>query len=597
MMKNTRLVLLTSVAFPLMLSGPPAFAQESGPLAPIVVAQADALAAAQAEVAAAQAALQEAQASGGDVAAAQARLDAALSALAEAEAAAQSAPPPAEEPPPPEEPAAPEAAEPPPPSEPPATPETPEPPAADQAPTLETPPPEQPAAPETEPPAAPPPVLEAPPADQPAPDLAPPPAEGQPESAPEAPPVEEPASPPPASAEPPPAEDPAAETPPAPEPGATQPGEQTAAPPTAESEGSAVESQLEAQGDQEAVDNLRVLRKKLRQEEASGEEAEADGAVDDNQAESDGGGNEEVRREGGDRDRDRDGHRDRRPDGEIVLDLGGRFIIKLGDQIVIRQDDEYESDRFLHRARDVEVEHFRGGYTRTTVTREDGTQIFTVRDQYGDIITRTRVDRRGRQVVLIDNRTFYHDGRPAYVRFEDELPPLRLEIPQEEYIVETSRADREAIRAALMAPPVEAVERPYAIEEIRTSERLRDKVRRVDLNTITFDFGSAAISPSQFEALAAVGQAIEDILAKSPDEVFLIEGHTDAVGSDNDNLVLSDRRAEAIAVALSSNFEIQPENLVTQGYGEQYLKVPTEEEERENRRVTVRRITELAAKG
>jgi len=148
-----------------------------------------------------------------------------------------------------------------------------------------------------------------------------------------------------------------------------------------------------------------------------------------------------------------------------------------------------------------------------------------------------------------------------------------------------------------MAPPVEAVERPYAIEEIRTSERLRDKVRRVDLNTITFDFGSAAISPSQFEALAAVGQAIEGILAQSPDEIFLIEGHTDAVGSDTDNLVLSDRRAEAIAVALSSNFEIQPENLVTQGYGEQYLKVPTEEEERENRRVTVRRITELAAKG
>jgi outer membrane protein OmpA-like peptidoglycan-associated protein len=34
---------------------------------------------------------------------------------------------------------------------------------------------------------------------------------------------------------------------------------------------------------------------------------------------------------------------------------------------------------------------------------------------------------------------------------------------------------------------------------------------------------------------------------------------------------------------------------VTQGYGEQYLKVPTEEPERENRRVTVRRITPLVA--
>jgi outer membrane protein OmpA-like peptidoglycan-associated protein len=66
------------------------------------------------------------------------------------------------------------------------------------------------------------------------------------------------------------------------------------------------------------------------------------------------------------------------------------------------------------------------------------------------------------------------------------------------------------------------------------------------------------------------------------------------VGSDTDNLVLSDRRAESIAVALSTNFEIPPENLVTQGYGEQYLKIATAEAERENRRVTLRRITQLA---
>jgi outer membrane protein OmpA-like peptidoglycan-associated protein len=67
------------------------------------------------------------------------------------------------------------------------------------------------------------------------------------------------------------------------------------------------------------------------------------------------------------------------------------------------------------------------------------------------------------------------------------------------------------------------------------------------------------------------------------------------VGEPTANLILSDRRAEAIAVALSSNFDVSPENLVTQGYGEQYLKVPTEEAERENRRVTVRRITPLVA--
>ena len=38
-----------------------------------------------------------------------------------------------------------------------------------------------------------------------------------------------------------------------------------------------------------------------------------------------------------------------------------------------------------------------------------------------------------------------------------------------------------------------------------------------------------------------------------------------------------------------------PENLVTQGYGEQYLKVDTQGPE-ENRRVAVRRITPLIDK-
>ena len=46
-------------------------------------------------------------------------------------------------------------------------------------------------------------------------------------------------------------------------------------------------------------------------------------------------------------------------------------------------------------------------------------------------------------------------------------------------------------------------------------------------------------------------------------------------------------------MALSQNFDIPPENLVTEGYGEQYPKVPTEGPERRNRRATVVRLTDL----
>jgi outer membrane protein OmpA-like peptidoglycan-associated protein len=48
---------------------------------------------------------------------------------------------------------------------------------------------------------------------------------------------------------------------------------------------------------------------------------------------------------------------------------------------------------------------------------------------------------------------------------------------------------------------------------------------------------------------------------------------------------------------LSDRFQVPAENLSTQGYGKQYLKVPTDAPERQNRRVTVRRITPLLAGG
>ena len=116
---------------------------------------------------------------------------------------------------------------------------------------------------------------------------------------------------------------------------------------------------------------------------------------------------------------------------------------------------------------------------------------------------------------------------------------------------------------------------------------------RVDLDTVTFDTGSWEVTPDQVERLAVIADGMNRAIAANSSEVFLVESHTDAVGSDVDNLSLSDRRAESVALVLSEQFRVPAENLTTQGYGEQYLKVPTEGPERANRRVTVRRITPL----
>ena len=135
----------------------------------------------------------------------------------------------------------------------------------------------------------------------------------------------------------------------------------------------------------------------------------------------------------------------------------------------------------------------------------------------------------------------------------------------------------------------------FPSEEVVESPRIRDKARRIDLDTINFDFNSAVISQSEIEKLDGVAWAIGKLLEENPGETFLIEGHTDAVGSDMYNLALSDERAYAVIDALTQYYEIPPENLVAQGYGERYLKVDTQDRSRENRRVAIRRITPLVA--
>jgi len=288
--------------------------------------------------------------------------------------------------------------------------------------------------------------------------------------------------------------------------------------------------------------------------------------------------------------------RERREGDRIIIEEpGDRTIIRQGNDIIIRHD---ENDRFrrLYGPDEVRVERRGPGEEVTTVQRPDGSEIITVRDEYGNLIRRVRREPAGREVVLIENRRSGIGVRPGYGYVEEDvlrLPPPRVTIPREEYIVETERASPSQIVEAFTAPPVERIDRAYTLDEIRRSQPLRERMRRVDLDTINFEFGSWELPPDQINALSVIADGLRQAISRNPNEIFLIEGHTDAVGSDEDNLTLSDRRAETVATILTQQFQIPAENLTTQGYGEQYLKVNTQGPERENRRVTLRRITPL----
>ncbi|MCX7311351.1 MAG: OmpA family protein [Alphaproteobacteria bacterium] len=262
-----------------------------------------------------------------------------------------------------------------------------------------------------------------------------------------------------------------------------------------------------------------------------------------------------------------------------------RTIIREGDRAIIRHS---EANRFAVGARDVRTER-RGNLAETIVELATGVRIINETDPEGRLMRRYRRDQSGREVIIIDNGPAYRHGpAPMFI----DLPPPRVRIPRDRYILEANRAQPQEIYDVFMEPPVEQIDQPYSLDQVRFNAPLRDRMPRVDLD-ITFDTGSWQLSPDQVDRLAAIADGINRAVQRNPREVFMVEGYTDAVGADIDNLSLSDRRAESVAVALTEQFQVPPENLVTQGYGEQYLKVPTSGPEEANRRVAVRRISPL----
>ncbi len=281
--------------------------------------------------------------------------------------------------------------------------------------------------------------------------------------------------------------------------------------------------------------------------------------------------------------------------GALLPVLGGKVVEDEGDRFVVERDGEYyvrrdESALFRDDGADVFVEPLEGGRTRETITRPNGVKIVTLRDPGGYVLRRLKVLPNGDEITLFDTRD---EGAERFMDYDSTLPPLQVDIPQDQYIVSGGSHDRRYLSDVFLAPPVEPVETQYSLRNIRENNRIRSKVRRVDLDSITFDTGSATVRQSQVPFLADIAGSLLDVVGRNPQAVFLIEGHTDAVGSEIYNLTLSDRRAETVARILVDAYGVPPENLVVEGYGEQFLKIDTAAAERRNRRVTIRNISPL----
>ena len=271
-----------------------------------------------------------------------------------------------------------------------------------------------------------------------------------------------------------------------------------------------------------------------------------------------------------------------------IINNNKEVVSNSGDRVVVRQPDGtyviYKDDDALLRqpGNTVRTETYRDGSTRTIVTRQDGSQVVTVRDATGRVLRRVAYDKQGREYVLIND-------------MQAETPVVVSQLPRPtggQITTSTMGADAE-LQLRLAALEAERLGRTFSLRQVREIAEVRALAATIAVDNITFDTGSAAIKATEAEKLTKIGALMTDLIRRNPNEIFLIEGHTDAVGSGASNLALSDRRAESVAKALTEYFDVPPENLVVQGYGETDLRVNTEGDERANRRAAVRIITPL----
>ncbi len=272
-----------------------------------------------------------------------------------------------------------------------------------------------------------------------------------------------------------------------------------------------------------------------------------------------------------------------------ILKNGSEVVSNSGDRVVVQQADgtykvlKNDDAVMFQPGTDVKTFAYDDGSTRTVATRQDGTQIETIRAADGTVLRRARIFEDGTRVVLFDDTQVAHEVEV------NKLP----QVTDTQREINIRQAEENELRAALAANLPETVDRRFSLSQVRNINAVRQLVPEIGVDSINFETGSSVIRPEEAKELAALGTLMRERISQNPGEVFLIEGHTDAVGAAGYNLALSDRRAESVALALTEYFDVPPENMVVQGYGEYDLKIRTAEAERENRRAAVRRITAL----
>jgi OmpA-OmpF porin, OOP family len=102
---------------------------------------------------------------------------------------------------------------------------------------------------------------------------------------------------------------------------------------------------------------------------------------------------------------------------------------------------------------------------------------------------------------------------------------------------------------------------------------------------VLFDPDSSIIRPGSYRTLGRIADTLTDP-ALLPYK-FLIVGHTESGGRRDHNLIVSQRRADAIRDVLVTTFKLSPKRLQTLGLGEEQLRDAARPPSATNRRIQI----------
>lgn len=201
-----------------------------------------------------------------------------------------------------------------------------------------------------------------------------------------------------------------------------------------------------------------------------------------------------------------------------------------------------------------------------------------------------------RQIALAD-RAVSTGADQKVISHHAYLAEVRARIALVAAIAQSANAETERLTAAFAATTSAELDRARrdaslarhgAGEAARRARALSaeqtDRGLVLTLRGVLFRLGSAELEPAARVSVARVA----GFLIALPDRAAVIEGHTDSAGSAKFNLELSRRRANSVRDSLLEN-GVEPERIVTDGYGVAYpvASNDTREGRNRNRRVEI----------